>query len=52
MGIQKISYFDKKSGGKLEKIYTFFAYDFLDYGPVHFLKRLLIKIRKIIRNKN
>lgn len=47
-----ISYFDKKRGTKLEKIYTFFAYDFLDYGPVHFLKRLLIKIRRIITHKN
>ena len=47
-----ISYFDQRRGSKLEKIYTFFAYDFLDYGPLHFLKRLLIKIRRIITHKN
>lgn len=41
-----IAYFDKKRGSRIEKIYTFFAYDFLDCGPVYFLKRL---VRKIFR---
>lgn len=41
-----ISYFDKKKGTKSEKTYTFFAYDFLDYGPVYFIKRLLKKMKR------
>lgn len=40
-----ISYFDSKRGSRLEKIYTFFAYDFLDYGPIHYVKKLFIKLK-------
>lgn len=41
-----IAYFDKRRGRRSEKIYTFFAYDFLDNGPVYFINCL---IKKIIR---
>ena len=41
-----IAFFDSKRGTLIEKIYTFIAYDLLDYGAWHFLKRLLLKIRK------
>lgn len=39
-----IAVLDKKRGTKIEKIYTFLAYDFLDYGPLHFFKKLIKKI--------
>lgn len=41
-----IAFFDKKRGTRIEKLYTFFAYDFLDCGPVYFIKRLFRKIIK------
>ena len=41
-----ISFFDTKRGTIAEKIYTFIAYDFLDYGPIHYLKLILSKIRR------
>lgn len=41
-----IAYFDTKRGSRIEKLYTFLAYDFLDCGPIYFFKRL---IRKIFR---
>lgn len=41
-----IEYFDKRRGSKLEKIYTLIAYDLLDYGVWHFIKRFISKIRK------
>lgn len=41
-----IAYFDKRRGTKAEKLYTFFAYDFLDDGPVYYFKKL---VRKIFR---
>lgn len=40
-----IGYFDARKGSKLEKIYTFLAYDFLDYGPWHFIKGVFNKIK-------
>lgn len=43
-----ISFFDQKKGTRIEKIYTFCAYDLLDYGPLYFVKRL---IRKVFRRK-
>lgn len=39
-----IAYFDSKRGTKLEKIYTFCAYDLLDYGIKHYIKLLWNKI--------
>lgn len=39
-----IAYFDARKGSRIEKIYTYFAYDFLDAGPIYFLKRLIMKI--------
>lgn len=39
-----IDFFDKRKGHRSEKIYTFCAYDLLDYGIVHYIKRLLRKI--------
>lgn len=39
-----IAYFDKRKGTRLEKAYTFFAYDFLDYGLLHYLKRFIYKL--------
>lgn len=36
-----IAFFDKRKGTKIERIYTFLAYDFLDLGPNYWLKRLL-----------
>lgn len=41
-----ISFFDKRQGSNLDKIYTFIAYDFLDYGPVYYLKRVIRKVYK------
>lgn len=41
---QLISYFDRKKGSKIEKIYTFISYDLLDYGALHFIRRFLNKI--------
>ena len=43
-----IAYFDNKRGSKSERIYTFLAYDFLDYGLIYFVKRLA---HKVIRKK-
>ena len=40
-----ISYFDNRRGTKVERIYTFCAYDLLDYGVLHYIKRLISKIR-------
>ena len=39
-----IAFFDKRRGTKVEKAYTFCAYDFLDYGALHFFKRIVKKI--------
>ncbi len=39
-----INFFDKRQGCFAEKAYTFFAYDFLDYGVLYWLKRLVNKI--------
>ena len=39
-----ISYMDRNKGKRIEKIYTFLAYDFLDNGAMYFLKRMLKKI--------
>ena len=39
-----ISYMDRNKGKRIEKIYTFLAYDFLDNGALFFLKRMLKKI--------
>lgn len=39
-----IAYFDNKRGLKSERIYTFLAYDFLDYGLIHFVKRFANKV--------
>lgn len=41
-----ISFFDGVRGTKIDKVYTFIAYDLLDYGLLHFVQRLLRKIRK------
>lgn len=41
-----ISFFDGLRGTKIEKIYTFIAYDLLDYGALHFIRRFFNKIRK------
>lgn len=41
-----ISFFDKRKGTMIEKIYTFIAYDLLDYGMFYFVKRLIKKVRK------
>lgn len=43
-----IAFFDRRKGTRIEKIYTFCAYDLLDYGPLYFVKRL---IRKVFRRK-
>ena len=47
-GPRFIHFFDKRRGTKAEKIYTFFAYDFLDCGPWYYAKRLVRKIRRKI----
>lgn len=39
-----INYFDKHKGSRLEKCYTFLAYDFLDYGLIYFIKRFVCKV--------
>lgn len=39
-----IAYFDKRKGSIFERIYTFCAYDLLDCGLWHFIKRFSIKI--------
>ena len=39
-----ISYMDRNKGKRIEKIYTFLAYDFLDNGAMYFLKRMLKQI--------
>ena len=39
-----INYFDKHKGSKAERLYTFMAYDFLDYGAWHFVKRAFRKL--------
>lgn len=39
-----IAYFDNKRGSKAERIYTFLAYDFLDYGLIYYIKRLAHKV--------
>lgn len=41
-----ISFFDGVRGTKIDKVYTFIAYDLLDYGLLYFVQRLLRKIRK------
>lgn len=43
-----IAYFDARRGSAGERIYTFFAYDLLDYGVRHFVRRL---VNKIFENK-
>ena len=40
------AYFEMRKGTRLERIYTFLTYDFLDYGPLYFVKRLLKKLFK------
>ena len=37
---------ENKLGTKIDKVYTFIAYDLLDYGLLYFVQRLLRKIRK------
>ncbi len=37
---QIINFFDKRKGTKIEKIYTFMAYDLLDNGAIYYIKRL------------
>ncbi len=39
-----IAYFDARKGSKSNRIYTFLAYDLLDYGAWHFIKRLFYKV--------
>ena len=39
-----INYFDKHKGTKVEKLYTFMAYDLLDCGLIYFVKRLKAKL--------
>ena len=39
-----INYMDKKKGTMLEKVYTFVAYDLLDYGVWYYVKRLFRKM--------
>ena len=34
---------DRNKGKRIEKIYTFLVYDFLDNGAMYFLKRMLKK---------
>lgn len=41
-----VAFFDKRKGSRLECMYTFCAYDLLDYGLFYFLKKL---VRKIIK---
>lgn len=41
-----IQYIDSKKGTGIEKVYLFLAYDFLDYGPWHYVKLICSKLRK------
>ncbi len=41
-----ISYFDKKRGSRLERIYTFIAYDLIDCGVWYYVKRLWKRMKK------
>lgn len=45
-----IAYFDNRRGTKSERIYTFLAYDFLDYGLIYFVKRFANKVIRKKRN--
>lgn len=40
-----INYLESSGKKRLVKIYLFFAYDFLDYGPIYFLERFIKKIK-------
>lgn len=39
-----IAYFDAHKGSSGERLYTFLAYDLLDYGVIHFVQRFVNKI--------
>lgn len=41
-----ISFFDQRKGTRIEKVYTFLAYDLLDCGLLYFIKRFIKKARK------
>ena len=45
-GPRFIKFFDKRRGRASERIYTFFAYDFLDMGPWYFIKKAFKRIFK------
>jgi hypothetical protein len=47
-----IAYFDKRRGTTAERIYTFLAYDLLDYGVIHFMKKFARKILNKVFGKN
>jgi mannosyltransferase OCH1-like enzyme len=39
-----IAYFEARKGTRLEKIYLFLTYDLLDYGIIHYVKRMFSKL--------
>lgn len=41
-----VNYFEQKRNSKITKLYIFFAYDFLDYGLLHYIKLICKKIFK------
>lgn len=41
-----MNFLERNGETRISKLYVFFAYDFLDCGPVYFFKRLLRKIKK------
>jgi mannosyltransferase OCH1-like enzyme len=43
----KFMFIEKHFGKKIVKIYTFIVYDYLELGPVYYIKRLIYKLKKI-----
>ena len=43
---KRLQFVDSHFGSKLKKCYIFIAYDFLEYGPTYFLKKIIKKIKK------
>ena len=43
-----VAYFDKRKNSISGKLYTFLAYDFLEYGPLHYLRLVFKKVANLI----